>query len=233
MALKDKFEEGWWNKLSPFLCSPAFIRTGNYIKELATKRAVTPLFDDTFRAFKECPYNKLKVVILGLDPYPQEKVADGLAFSARNNLLNPPKSLVHIIDAIEREVYGGFAIGYNENYAYPDLTRWANQGVLLLNQALTTYVGETGAHLDLWAPFIRNVFKVLRENNTGLIYILLGSKAKQWKVAIDGKNNYILTASHPASAAYSGRKYWDSEGIFLTTNELLEQHNGPEAKILW
>jgi len=232
--LKSCFEEGWWQKLSPFFVNGGFdniARTLNAQKN--TGLEVTPGFDKVFRAFKECPYDKLKVVMMGQDPYYQKGVADGLAFSAKNHVFDPPASFKLMSNAIEREVYDGFAIGYNEEYAYADLTRWANQGVLLINCALTTIVGKTQQHMDLWAPFMRHLFNTLRNDNTGIIYILLGKDAKQWKVLINPVRNHLFTVTHPASVAYTGRNVWDSEGVFLNTNKLLEQMNGPEAKILW
>lgn len=203
------------------------------MKENNEGRSITPLFDNTFRAFKECPYNKLKVVVLGLDPYPGKGIADGLAFSARNHDLDKPASLRYILSAMEKDAYGGFGIGYNPDYDVSDLTRWANQGVLLLNQALTTHVGKIGVHLQLWQPFIINVFKMLRANNTGIIFILIGTEAKMYKVLINDKANHIFTTVHPSYAARMEMKEWDCDNIFSKTNELLEKSNGSEAKILW
>lgn len=234
MAIDKHFEEGWWNKLSPFLMSNEFLKIGKHLKHLTNLGYnITPSFDDMFRAFKECPYKDLKVVILGQDPYPQKGVADGIAFSARNHLLDPPASFKLMVNAIEKEVYGGFAIGFNEEYATADLVRWCKQGVLLVNTALSTIVGETNKHGELWTPFIAYLLQTLRDDNQGLVYILLGTEAKKWKHFINTKSNHLLTASHPASVTYNGKGVWDSEGIFLKTNELLEQMNGKEAKILW
>lgn len=234
MTLQDKFDPGWYRLLLPYLKSAEFQQIGMQLaKEAADGASITPLFDNTFRAFKECPYNKLKVVFLGLDPYPGEGVADGLAFSARNNQLNPPKSLKYILAAMEKDAYGGFGIGFNEDYLNPDLTRWANQGVLLINTALSTHIGKTGVHLDLWNPFMRTLFYILAHANTNIIYILLGAKAKLWQSAINTRSNHVLTATHPAYCAYKGLKDWDCEGIFSKTNNILEQIKGPDAKIKW
>lgn len=233
-SLKKQFDEGWWLKLQPFLLSQHFVNIGKKLKEEAAQGfRITPSFDDTFRAFRECKYKDLKVVFLGLDPYPGEGIADGLAFSAKNSWRKEPKSLKYILDSMEKDAYGGFGIGFNEDYLNPDLTRWANQGVLLLNTALSTYVGKTGVHLDLWQPFIRYVFHILRENNTGLVYILLGAKAKAWESVIDKERNYVLTAIHPAACAYQGLKEWDCNKIFSETNRILESNQGVDSKILW
>jgi uracil-DNA glycosylase len=231
--IERNFEEGWARVLNPFLMSQQFINIGSTLKKEAEQgHQITPLFDDTFRAFRECKYDNLKVVFLGLDPYPAKGVADGLAFSARGHWREDmPKSLSYIIDAIEKDVYDGFAIGHNEDYMNPDLTRWAKQGVLLLNTALSTYVGKTGVHLELWQPFIQYIFKALNTYNSGLIYILLGAKAKQWAAAVNKENNYVLTAMHPAACAYQGLKEWDCNNIFSQANTILEKNQG--TKIIW
>jgi uracil-DNA glycosylase len=233
-SLRKQFDKGWWLKLQPFLMSEHFRKIGKQLKtEAAEGKQITPVFDDTFRAFKECPYKNVKVVLLGLDPYPGKGIADGLSFSSRTSKLNPPKSLDYMIGAIEKTCYGGFGIGYNEDYANTDLTRWAKQGVLLINTALSTHVGKTGVHLELWNPFIRYVFHVLRQYNTGLVYIFLGAKAKEWKAAVDTKANYCLEAVHPAYCAYKGLKEWDCNDVFMETNLILEGIHGEDAKILW
>lgn len=234
MNIEKHFGKEWGQKLSPFLLSKAFKDIGTHLnKDISEGKTITPLLDNTFRAFRECPYEDLKVMMLGLDPYPQKGVADGLAFSTR--VTNPvvPTSLQYILNAMEKDVYGGFGIGYNEEYDIPDLTRWANQGVLLLNCALSTHVGQTGVHLALWMPFIKAVFATLREHNTGLIYILVGREAQKWHTHIDKTKNHVLQCTHPASASYQGLKEWDCNKIFSQTNELLEKMNGSEAKILW
>lgn len=232
--IRDQFDTGWWLKLSEFLLSPEFVKIGaTLLAEYKQGYIITPNFKDTFRAFKECKYENLKVIMLGLDPYPQPRVADGLAFSAKNHPLEPPVSFTYMIDAMEKDVYGGFGIAGNHEYDSTDLSRWANQGVLLLNQALSTHQGQSGTHLTLWYPFIKYVFNMLNKNNTGLVYILLGSKARQWRPLIDEKQNYVLEASHPASVWHTGKKEWDCNKIFSETNFILDRNQGEDAKILW
>lgn len=232
MSLETRFEEGWWQKLSPFLLSSKFKAIGaELMRQRNLRIPITPAFDDTFRAFKECPYKDLKVVFMGLDPYPNAGVCDGLAFSARNHQLSHPASLRYILNAMEKDVYGGFGIGFNEEYDNADLGRWAKQGVLLINTALSTQVGKTGAHIELWQPFIQNLYNTLAFHNTGLIYVLFGTQARQWKAAIPKGQNYIFTVVHPAAMAYQKAKEWDCEGIFSKINKILEQNNN--TKILW
>lgn len=238
--LQARFEEGWWTKLSPFFKTEAFFNIKTALqREVAAGKRITPSFDDTYRAFKECPYDKLKVVILGLDPYPgaignvsQHLIADGIAFSARNNVIDPPVSLRYMFSAIEKDVYNGFGIGFNEEYDYPDLTRWANQGVLCINQAFSTVVGKTGVHLEVWRPFVKYLFQVLAQYNSGLVFILLGTKAKEWRGLINETHNWILTATHPASCAYQGLKEWDCNKVFSECNRILK-YELHDKEILW
>jgi uracil-DNA glycosylase len=232
MGLESRFEEGWWQKLSPFLLSQQFAHIGQTLRFQAESGiSITPRFDDTFRAFKECPYKDLKVVFMGLDPYPNTGICDGLAFSSKYTPLSEPASLRYILDAMEQDVYGGFGIGFNEEYRNTDLGRWAKQGVLLINTALSTQVGKTGAHIDLWQPFISNLITTLGFYNTGLIYVFFGSQAKQWAAAVPKGQNYVFTVVHPAYCAYKKLKHWDCEHIFSKINKILEQNN--KTKILW
>jgi len=232
MALQDHFEEGWWQKLSPFLLSDQFTVIGQRLmREKSMGIEVTPKFDDMFRAFKECPYKDLKVVFMGLDPYPSKGIADGLSFSSKYTPYDEPISLRYIFDAMEKDAYGGFGIGFNQEYRNTDLTRWANQGVLLINTALSTQIGKTGTHLELWQPFIRNLMIQLASFNTGIIYVFFGAVAKQWSVAIPKEQNYIYSVVHPVYSNYQNLKEWDCEDIFSKINKILESNN--KTKILW
>lgn len=231
--IADLFDKGWYQKLEPFFHTPEFAKLKGRLAYQHEHYELTPDLTTIFRAFKECPYSKLKVVLLGLDPYPKRGVADGLAFSARNFPLDPPSSLQFMINSMEKDAYNGFGIGFNGDYCNPDLTRWANQGVLLLNTALTTIVDKVGVHTALWHPFIKEVFRILKDNNTGIIYLLLGTNARAYEAYIDEDKNHIMHAVHPNYCYHRGLKEWDCNGIFSKTNFLLEKMNGPESKIQW
>ena len=121
----------------------------------------TPPLKQVFRAFEECPYDDLKVIFIGQDPYPQLGVADGISFSCGNtNKVQP--SLRYIFEEIERTVYQEFP-----SYQDPDLTRWSKQGILMLNTALTVEVGKIGSHYDIWKPFTAYLLDWLNNYNTG------------------------------------------------------------------
>jgi uracil-DNA glycosylase len=131
-----------------------------------------------------------------------------------------------MFEAIEETVYQGFP-----TYQDPDLTRWANQGVLLLNTALTCQIDKIGSHYHIWNEFVMYVFDMLNFTNSGLIFVLLGAKAQELE-SIIGPNHYILKASHPASAAYT-KTTWDCNNVFERVNEIIEANNGKPYTINW
>lgn len=225
---------GWADKLKTFLLSNEFkaILVELYSQSSQGNR-FTPVLKDVFKAFQECPYPELKVVIIGQDPYPQLGIADGIAFSCSYSKKEQP-SLRYIFDEIERTVYNQSDIR-NENClpreSYDtDLKRWSNQGVLLLNTALTCEINKIGSHIDLWKPFIIYLLDMLNNYNSGIIYVFLGNKAKEWHKHIS-INNYKCFCSHPASAAYAAKKAWDSGNVFNQINKILIGLYG--EKILW
>lgn len=229
--IKDKLIErlklnGWTDKLKGFIYSSDF---DEVIQKLIDSREngkrFTPPLKHVFRAFEECSYHDVRVVIIGQDPYPQLGVADGLAFSC--SLTGTPQpSLEYMFNAIEETVYQGFP-----TYQDPDLKRWANQGVLLLNSALTTEIGKPATHYTIWQPFINYVLDVINTLNGSTIFILMGKKAQEFEDLL-GPHHHIFKVSHPASAAYN-KSVWNCEDVFNQVNQLIEQRNGPEFKIKW
>ena len=191
--------------LKPFIFSIEFEKILTDLYNMSNNgQRFTPVLKDVFRAFEECPYDELKVVIVGQDPYPTINVADGIAFSCSKSQKEQP-SLRFILDEVQKL--------YPDGYERPlDLVKWTRQGILLLNTALTTEVGKIGRHYELWAPFVAYVFDYLKNFNTGLVYLYLGKKSQEW-IDSCGDNCVKFTASHPASAVYNGSK-WDSKGVF-------------------
>jgi len=217
---------GWATKLRGFILSSDFDKIlDKLLIERNSGRRFTPPLKHVFRAFEECPEKDLKIIMIGQDPYPHFGVADGIAFSC-GLTQKPQPSLKNMFEAIEETVYQGYP-----TYQDPDLTRWANQGVLLLNSALTTQIDKVGTHYDIWKDFIMYVLDMLSLTNSGLIFMLLGAKAQELESFI-GQNHYILKVSHPASAAYT-KTVWDCNDIFNKANEILAKNNGPQYKINW
>jgi len=216
---------GWGRILKSFIFSSDF---ENIIKELAKQasegKRFTPTLKDLFRAFEECPYDKTKVVIVGQDPYPTPGVADGIAFSCKNTP-NLQPSIRYILTAVNDTVYDG-----NATSSEKDLTRWANQGILLLNTALTTTLSKSGQHFKIWQPFTAYLFDWLNWHNSGIVYIYMGKKAEEWRDSVSD-NNYKLIVSHPASAAYTKQQKWECNDVFNHTNKIMHKLYG--EKITW
>jgi uracil-DNA glycosylase len=211
--IEKLISSGWSTKLRGFMQSSDFdqILETLYQQREQGKRFTPPL-KHVFRAFEECPEKDLNV-------------ADGMAFSC-GLTGRPQPSLKFIFQEVERTVYQDWP-----TYQDPDLKRWANQGVLLINTALTCEIDKVGSHYNIWNDFIMYLLDMLSLTKSGLIFILLGAKAQELE-AVLGQNHYVLKASHPASAAYNGGK-WDCNDVFNKANEILKQQNEPGLFINW
>lgn len=196
-------------------------------------KEMTPRFSETFRAFKECPWHKLHTVLLGQDPYSGKiskgvYVADGLAFSSRNST-KCPKSLEHIYRAVDRDIYKGTATHLTDTF---DLTKWANQGILLLNTALSFPIGQkSAAHVNLWHPFITYVLKTINQRKDCIAFGLMGSYAKAYKNLLTNETFAIYDCEHPAAVEYRLGGRWDDEGIFRSIDAFQRTFNN--IKINW
>jgi len=211
---KDYFipllEESGWDSVKKLIESSKFDDIIiKLVNEVNQGRRFTPVYKDIFNAFLECPYKDVKVVIIGQDPYPQLNVADGLAFSCSNKG-KAEKSLQYILKQITNSV------DYTAEQC--DLRRWANQGVLLLNTALTVQIGKIGSHYMIWSGFINSLLQDLNKRDD-LVIALLGKKAEEYEMILS--NNTIFKVPHPASAAYRGGE-WNSNDLFNKINEQLK-----------
>jgi uracil-DNA glycosylase len=229
--IKDKLIEKlipsrWAGKLRGFLKSSDFDKILNTLYKLKEDgKRFTPPLKQVFRAFEECPHDKLKVIIIGQDPYPYLGIADGLAFSC-SNTMKPQPSLKKVFEAIEHTVYEDFP-----TYQDPNLTRWANQGVLLLNSALTCQIDKVGSHYAVWQDFITYAMDILNFTDTGLIFVLMGKQAQELESMI-GEHHHIIKTTHPAHASYT-KQLWDCGNMFNEINKIINGQNGPTFKINW
>jgi uracil-DNA glycosylase len=218
---------GWAHKLRGFIQSSDFDKVLDTLYKLREDgKRFTPPLKQVFRAFEECPIDKLKVIIIGQDPYPHFGVADGLAFSC-SNTGKPQPSLKNVFEAIDNTVH----TDVHDNVHDPDLTRWANQGVLLLNSALTCQVDKVGSHYSIWQEFIAYTMDILNFTDSGLIFVLMGKQAQELEGLI-GEHHYVIKVSHPASAAYT-KTVWDCKDVFNEINKIINGLNGPTFKINW
>ena len=215
---------GWAQHLRLFLKSSDMdTLLERLLKESQEGRRFTPTMKDVFSAFTKCPFDKVKVVIIGQDPYPYYGVADGLAFSCSKEK-KPQSSLRYIFKAVEKTVYQGCPTTQD-----PDLTRWADQGVLLLNSALTCQIDKIGTHYDIWKDFIFNVLDALNYKKASPIpFILMGKEAQSFKPYI---SHPAIKVSHPASAAYQKASEWDCGDCFNRVNTWLVDQG--DKKIEW
>lgn len=184
---------------------------------------VEPKGDDVLRAYKLTQFKDLKAVLVGPEPYNTKGVATGVAFSSGIDFYTPPP-LKYIHKAIEEDVYGGFKIDNSNNLDY-----LAKQGVLMLNSALTTELGQSGVHSDIWKDFISLTIKTISDKKIDVPFILLGSEARSLSKLI-GLNHLVLEASHPISAVYNN-KIWDCNKVFSKCSNYLEKHGN--SRIEW
>jgi uracil-DNA glycosylase len=222
---------GWHDVLKGFLLSEDFVKIITTLEQCVEDgKRFTPPLKQVFRAFQECPYDKTRVIIIGQDPYPQIHVADGIAFSC-GNTKKQEASLRYIFKAINKTVYNDEK---DITKFDPDLTRWANQGVLLLNTALTTEIGKIGAHINIWQPLITYLIDMLNTSYNDYVWLFVGKKAQEYEELIDDVANTtsILRCSHPASAAYAKEKEWDCGNVFNGVNFFLKQQ-GKSPLIIW
>lgn len=165
------------------------------------RKPICPAQSNVFKAFEVYPYDKLKVVMLGQDPYPQKGVATGILFGnkegTRDEDLSPSLQII-------KEAAINFETPHNCIIFDPTLESWAKQGILMINSALTVEMDKIGSHMMLWRPFIASLLKKLSENETGIIYVLFGKQAQTFKPYINKQFNTVLEENHPAYFARTG-----------------------------
>lgn len=190
----------------------------NLIKEvnkLYEEKIVYPKKEDLFKAFKLTDFDKVKVVIIGQDPYHTKGVANGLAFSVNRGVKRPPS-----LNNIFKELESDLGIKREDN----NLEDWARQGVFLINSILTVEEGRPSSHKYLdWEKFTNQVIKEISNNNENIVFILLGNFAKSKAKLIDEKKHLVLKTSHPSF--FSCNKGFFGSKIFSKTNAYLKEHN--------
>ena len=171
-------------------------------KLIPIKNQICPDFKNIFKAFHKCPYRALRLIILGQDPYPQQSVATGLAFANYNYVSED--NLSPSLQVLKESIIN-YEVPHNLIIFASELEEWAEQGVLLLNTALTCEVNKPGSHSLLWRPFICQLIKNICDYNSGVVWLLLGNSAKSFKPYIN-KHHYIIEAKHPSFYARTHEK---------------------------
>ncbi len=221
--MEVKIESSWKEKLRGEFEQAYFTDLTTFVKKEYQEGAVYPQPKNIFRAFDLCPFDKVKVVILGQDPYHGKGQANGLAFAVDEKEVAPP-SLKNIFKEIQSD------LGQPLVHTDGDLSRWAKQGVLLLNATLTVRARTAGSHQERgWELFTDAAIRALSEERTGLVFMLWGNYAKAKGAHIDRSKHLVLEAPHPspfsAASGFFGCKH------FSKANEYLIAHN--ETPIDW
>jgi uracil-DNA glycosylase len=205
----------WEPLLTEEFAQPYFEELREKVRSAYLAGKVYPHPSRMFRAFALCVPKDVRVVILGQDPYHTPGVADGLAFSSFEK--NPvPPSLLNMYKEIEAE-FGCVCP------RTPDLTHWAEQGVLLLNTALTVESGVANSHAEIgWHTFTDAVIRILSRNHEHIVFMLWGNNARQKRTLIDMAKHLILESPHPSPL--SAHKGFFGNGHFKAANDYLEKH---------
>ena len=209
-----KIHPSWKALLNSEFSKPYFQQLSTFLKtEKALHKTIYPSGPLIFNAFNATPFDKVSVVIIGQDPYHVPHQAHGLSFSVQTGI-KPPPSLKNIFKEMEKD------IGIQMPEQYGNLTKWAEQGVLLLNAALTVRAGEPFSHAKYgWAEFTDTVIKKISDKKQGIIFLLWGKFAQEKQSLIDPNKHHILIAAHPSP--FSAEKGFFGCKHFSKTNELL------------
>ena len=186
---------------------------------------ICPQRKDVFKAFRLCPFNELRVCIIGMDPYPDiykgNPRATGIAFA--NSSDTPEKDLSPSLSVLKESVID-YTVPHKTVTFDQSLEKWETQGVLLLNSALSCEVGRTGSHSLLWRPFIKSLLTNLSCYHTGVVYVLMGSAAQSFEPYINKQFNYIIRIRHPSW--YARTKTRMPSDIWQQVNDILTGLNG-------
>lgn len=189
---------GWDELLNPLFKDEKYLKIREFLKQEYSERVIYPDMYDLYNCFRYTPLSGLKAVILGQDPYHEPNQAHGLCFSVKKGVTIPP-SLVNIYKEISDD------LGIKEPDC-GDLTKWAKEGVLLLNTTLTVREHQANSHSKCgWAWFTDSVIKLISENTENTVFILWGGNARSKVPLIDGAKHFILQCAHPSPlSAYNG-----------------------------
>ena len=211
-----KIDQSWLTELKTDFESNYFKELKLFLLEEKKKQTIYPKGEDIFNAYNLTPFNLVKVVIIGQDPYHGENQAHGLCFSVKKGV-KPPPSLKNIYKELKTDV----------NFTEPnhgELTQWAKQGVFLLNATLTVRKSQPGSHQKKgWETFTNETIKAISNKKKGVVFLLWGRFAQEKENLIDAKKHHILKAAHPSPfSAYNG--FFGCKH-FSKTNSLLQSQN--------
>ncbi len=204
----------WKNELQTEFDKPYFAQLTDFVRDEYKNQVCYPKASEIFAAFDRCPFEDVKVVILGQDPYHGSGQAHGLCFSVNEGIAHPP-SLINIFKEIETEL----GIPYPKS---GKLLRWASQGVLLLNATLTVRQGQAGSHQGRgWETFTDAAVRAVSQKKKNVVFLLWGSYAQRKGKDIDAAKHLVLDSGHPSPLS-ANRGLWFGNGHFVKTNAYLK-----------
>ncbi len=215
--MEKNLEPSWKNRLKEEFSKEYYLDLKAFVEEAYQKEdsSVFPPQEHLFQAFNVCPFDQLKVVILGQDPYPTKGHANGLCFSVNQDVRPLAKSLQNIF----REVKEDLEVPIPE---HGDLTRWAAQGVLLLNDVLTVQEGMAGSHQKKgWEHFTKRVIEEINDQKEHVVFLLWGNYAQKKAKWIDEEKHLVLRSGHPSPLSanqgkWFGNKHFSKTNAYLT-----------------
>lgn len=214
MTIREYFGE--WSNVIDLTEADRIIR-----KLSASKTIICPQLGDIFKAFRLCHFSKLRVVIIGQDPYPQKGVATGIAFA--NHPDTPCCSYSPSLEILRESVID-YSIPHRTINFDPSLEKWEAQGVLMLNSALSCEMGKPGSHALMWRPFIKSLISNLSHYHTGIVYVLMGTAAQSFEPYINKQFNYVVHIRHPSW--YSRTETKMPHDLWNSINKILIGQNG-------
>jgi uracil-DNA glycosylase len=217
--MKVNIEESWEKALAAEFEKPYFAALTDYVRKEYASNTCYPPGSLIFNAFNLCPFNEVKVVIIGQDPYHEPNQAHGLSFSVKEGVKFPPS-----LDNIFKEVQANTGAPRPES---GDLTRWVKQGVLLLNATLTVRAHQAGSHQNKgWEEFTDAAIRALTTQRKGIVYLLWGSYAQKKGAIINRSENLVLQSAHPSPlSAYRG--FFGNHHFSLANDYLAKQGKTP------
>ena len=216
-----KIEQSWKDALVDEFSKEYFLKLTQFVKEEYTKGAVYPAPKNIFKAFELCPFNSVKVVILGQDPYHGAGQANGLSFAVPPDTRLPPS-----LQNIFKEMSSDLGVPFEALAKKGDLERWARQGVLLLNATLTVRAATPGSHQNQgWEPFTDAVIKTLSEKKEHVVFILWGNYARQKGAHVDRSRHCVIESAHPSP--FSATKFFGSKPFSKANAYLAETGQTP------
>lgn len=217
-----KIHSSWQHHLETEFEKPYFTSLIEFVKAEYTAKTIYPPGQQIFAAFDRCPWEEVKVIIIGQDPYHGPNQANGLCFSVADGISHPP-SLKNIFKELENDL--GLAIPVSGN-----LERWADQGVLLLNATLTVEAHKAGSHQKKgWETFTDAVIQKISEEKEGVVFLLWGGYAQKKGRKTNTDKHLVLNSGHPSPLS-ANRGFWFGNGCFSKVNEYLRQKGKEEIK---